>query len=229
MASIIIIWTPGGGSNVINQTVKRSLSGVNSYSTIGTVGATVATYLDTTALDNTLYDYQIITNCSTGGPTINIGGFPSTIYINCGSSDISASAQYNSFSQIYYPEITFAIFNRLNTDTKTYTYQWKDSTGTAIDYQYTVNTQNSVTGTINSDSNGDPLNFNTTYVLHVTFRSTNNLHSRDCTFSVTTPAQPVCDPATGLQLTNEFVTNFAFPAGSNTVDGGVGNTPVGGA
>lgn len=226
MASILIIWTPGGGSNIINQTVKRSLSGANSYSTIGTVGATVATYLDTTALNNTLYDYQIITNCSTGGPNINIGGFPSTIYIDCGSSDISASAQYNSFSQIYYPEITFAIFNRINTNTKTYTYQWKDSVGNAIDYQYTVNTQNVVAGTINSDQNGNALNFNTTYVLHVTFRSTDNLHSRDCTFSVTTPAQPVCDPATGLQLTNEYVTNFVFPA-SNTAGPGLGGQTLG--
>lgn len=227
MATIIVTWTAGGGTNVVNQIVRRSISGANSYSILATVGATTTSYTDNTAANNTLYDYQIITNCNTGGPTINIGGYPSTIYIDCGSSDISASAQYNSFSQIYYPEITFTIYNRLNTDTKTYTYQWKDSGGTALDYQYTVNTQNAVTGTINSDQNGNALNFNTTYVLHVTFRSTDNLHSRDCTFSVTTPAQPVCDPATGLQLTNEYVTDFAFPVNSNPVGGG--SNPIGGA
>lgn len=82
MATILVTWTAGGGANVVSQTVKRSIAGANSYSTLATVGAAVTTYTDTTAADNTLYQYQIVTNCSSGGPTVNLGANPETIYID---------------------------------------------------------------------------------------------------------------------------------------------------
>ena len=212
MATIIVTWTPGGGANVVSQTVKRSISGANSYSTLATVGAAVSTYTDTTAANNTLYQYQIITNCSVGGPTVNLGGFPESIYIDCGSSDISTSIGYAG--SVAYPQITWTIFNRTGTDTKTYTWQWKDASNNAISYLNTVNTQSAVSGIFNvNDFTGNGLDWNTTYVLHVVFRSTNNTYSRTCTFSITTPAQPVCAAATNLTGSNEYTVDFSYGGG----------------
>lgn len=209
MATIIVTWTPGGGTNVVSQTVKRSISGANSYSTLATLGAAVSTYTDTTAANNTLYQYQIITNCSVGGPTLNLGAFPESIYIDCGSSDISTSIGYTG--SVAYPEITWTIFNRAGTDTKTYTWQWKDTSNNAISYLNTSNTQSAVTGIFNvNDFTGNGLNWNTTYVLHVEFKSTNNAHSRICTFSVTTPAEPVCANATSVSSNNQYTTDFSY-------------------
>lgn len=68
MANITITWTPGGGSNIINQTVQRKTPST-SFATVATVGATVSSYVDTTALDNTVYIYRVLSNCSSGGPT----------------------------------------------------------------------------------------------------------------------------------------------------------------
>ena len=223
MATILVTWTAGGGANVVNQTVKRSIAGANSYSTLATVGAAVTSYTDTTAADNTLYQYQIVTNCSSGGPTINLGANPETIYIDCGSSDISASVQYNALNTPY-PQITWTIFNRLSTDTKTYSWVWKKA-GVAQTYVYTVDTQNAVSGIFNEDLNSNALLWNTVYTLEVVFKSTNNAHSRTCTFNVTTPAQPVCAAATGLSGSNEYTVDFGYntsaaPSGGGGTSGG---------
>lgn len=209
MATIIVTWTAGGGSAVTSQTVKRSIAGANSYSSLATVGPTVTTYTDTTAANNTLYDYQIITNCSSGGPTVNLGTTPQTIYIDCGSIDASGSVQTN-YQGTQYPQITWTVYNRLNTDTKIYSWVWKLA-GADQTYTYTVNTQNAVSGTFDSDDwTGNFLSWNTTYTLEVEFKSTNDVHSRTCTFNVTTPAQIVCANATGLSATNQYTTDFSY-------------------
>lgn len=209
MATIIITWTVGGGTNVINQSVKRSISGANSYTTIATVGPTVNTYTDTQAADNTLYQYQIVTNCSTGGPSVNLGANPEAIYIACGSTDISSSTQFTAQGTPY-PEITWTIFNRLGTDTKTYSWVWKQGV-TDQTYTYTVNTQNAVTGTFNSNQfTGAALSWSTTYTLEVTFNSINNIHNRKCFFNFTTPTQPACTSCTGQAISTSLSANEAF-------------------
>lgn len=211
MASILIVWTPGGGANVTSQTVKRSLSGANSYSTIGTVGAAIATYLDTTALDNTLYQYKIVTNCSTGGPNDSVGTNPEAIYITCGTLTSSTSVGINGLGQAY-PEISWTIPARTGTNTRIYSWQWKDSSNNLVSFLNTPNTQSAVSGTLNyNDYTGNALGWSTTYVLHVKFQSfPTDLYERSCTFSVTTPAQPTCGTAQGPNAANQFTTNFNY-------------------
>ena len=67
MATIVLNWTPAAGSNVTGQLVQRkTLTG--SFSTIATLSAVANTYTDTTADDNTVYLYQVVTECEVGGP-----------------------------------------------------------------------------------------------------------------------------------------------------------------
>jgi len=218
MATIVVTWTPGGGPTAVSQKVKRSVSGANNFiELVEITDPTVSTYTDTQADDNTLYDYQVVTVCSVGPDTINSGGFPPTIYIDCGTATLnsySASGGGNTF-----PEISFTIPSRTGTDVKIQSYQWKDASGTAIDYQYTVNTQNAVTGTISSDSNGNLLSWSTQYTLHVTFKSTDDAFTRECTFDITTAAQPAsCTAATNFTVTNEYRTDFNYPVDSSSSD-----------
>lgn len=223
MATIVITWTPGGGANVTGQLVKRKLTSSSTYSTIATLSATASAYTDTTAQNNKLYDYQIITNCSDSGPSFNVGDYPRTIFIACGSVTITSSIAQGGGNT--FPEIDFTIPNRLNTNTKNQSYQLKDSSNNAVTSLITTSTQNAVTGTIDLDSNNNFLSWNTTYTLEVTFRSTDNQFSRVCTFDVTTPAQPAaCTAATGFDVDNEFLTDFDWP--SNSVVSGGGTNPI---
>lgn len=215
MATIVITWTPGGGTNVTSQLVKRKLASSSTYSTIATVSATASTYTDTTAQNNKLYDYQIITNCSDSGPSFNAGGYPRSIFIACGSATITSSVAQGGGNT--YPEISFTIPSRTGTDVKIQSYQWKDASSTAVDSQFTVNTQSAITGTISSDLNGNLLSWGTQYTLHVIFKSTDNAFTRECTFDITTVAQPAsCTAATNFSVTNEYRTDFNYPVDSSS-------------
>lgn len=68
MASVTLNWTPWGGAIATSQKVQRKLVG-GSYSTIATVGPSVNTYTDNTAIYDTGYMYRILTVCSTGVET----------------------------------------------------------------------------------------------------------------------------------------------------------------
>ena len=69
MAQCILEWTPGAGTNTLNQTIQYKLTGSTTWITFNTVGPTVYTALITGIQDNKVYDFRIIDNCSTGGPT----------------------------------------------------------------------------------------------------------------------------------------------------------------
>jgi hypothetical protein len=72
MATINLAWTPANNDTSTGQLVQRRIAGSGSYGTLATVGPTVSTYSDTTAVNNTLYDYQISNVCSVGGPTASV-------------------------------------------------------------------------------------------------------------------------------------------------------------
>lgn len=72
MATINLSWTPANNATSTGQQVQRRIAGSGSYGTLATVGPTVSTYSDTTAANNTLYDYQILNVCSVGGPTASV-------------------------------------------------------------------------------------------------------------------------------------------------------------
>ena len=69
MATIILTWTPTNNATSTGQQVQRKVAGTTTWTTLATVGAAIATYTDTTAANNVLYDYRIVNVCSVGGPT----------------------------------------------------------------------------------------------------------------------------------------------------------------
>lgn len=70
MATINLSWTPAGGATSTGQTVQRKLASSGTWTDLATgLSASANSYADTTASDNTLYDYRILNICSVGGPT----------------------------------------------------------------------------------------------------------------------------------------------------------------
>jgi hypothetical protein len=69
MATVTLTWTPTNNATSTGQQVQRKLASSPTWVTIATVGASIATYVDTTAADNVLYDYRVLNVCSVGGPT----------------------------------------------------------------------------------------------------------------------------------------------------------------
>ena len=103
MAIFNLNWTPAGGVNSLNQTAKYKLNGAVTWLTTGftpanPMNALVNTTQITGLLNNTIYQFQVDTNCSIGGPTSSpivqrigfdcLGGF-SFIDNNNGTADIS--------------------------------------------------------------------------------------------------------------------------------------------
>lgn len=69
MAQCVLTWTPGAGTNSLNQLIQYKLDTGTTWIDFNTVGPTVATATITGILDNRIYDFRIIDNCSAGGPT----------------------------------------------------------------------------------------------------------------------------------------------------------------
>ena len=69
MAAVTLTWTPTNNATSLGQEVQRKLASSPTWVTIATVGSSIATYVDTTAADNILYDYRVLNICSVGGPT----------------------------------------------------------------------------------------------------------------------------------------------------------------
>lgn len=68
MATINLAWTPAGGPTSTGQEIQRKLNAASTWTTLTTVGVAINTYADTTAANNTLYNYRIVNICSAGGP-----------------------------------------------------------------------------------------------------------------------------------------------------------------
>jgi hypothetical protein len=68
MATINLAWTPAGGPTSTGQEVQRKLNSASTWTTLATVSSSTSTYSDTTAANNTLYNYRIVNICSAGGP-----------------------------------------------------------------------------------------------------------------------------------------------------------------
>ena len=67
MATIVLNWTPTNNATSTGQQVQRKVAGTTTWATLATVGPAIATYTDTTAVNNVLYDYRIVNICSVGG------------------------------------------------------------------------------------------------------------------------------------------------------------------
>lgn len=65
----VITWTPATGSNTLNQTVQYKATDSATWISFATVASGVSTSTITGLVNNTIYDFQVIDNCSVGGPS----------------------------------------------------------------------------------------------------------------------------------------------------------------
>lgn len=177
MATINLSWTPGSGANVTGQLVQRRTGG-GAWTTIATLNSTASTYSDTTASDNTVYDYQIITNCEVGGPVDSSDA--SAIKFVCPT--IVATVTDNDV-EIALPALTGDI---------EYSSIEVFEAGTSVFSQ-------GVSGQSAQNINVNNLNYSTTYSYIVTLTAGGFTH--ECTRDFTIEAEPTCPPASGLTAT----------------------------
>ena len=65
----VLNWLPAGGTNSLSQTVQYKATTASTWTTFGIVAAGVSTATITGLVNNTMYDFQVLDNCSVGGPT----------------------------------------------------------------------------------------------------------------------------------------------------------------
>lgn len=175
MATIVLNWTPAGGTNSTSQIVQRKTVG-GTFINLATLSNSANTYTDTTALDNIVYLYQIVTMCSLGGPidTVDV----QVVKITCPT--ITPTVTGNSVS------IALAAL-----------------TGTSVNYQSislsvggsNVFTQ-SLTGQASQTVTVPSLSYSTTYTYIVTLSAGSS--TKTCTGTFNVGAAPTCVAASGL-------------------------------
>jgi hypothetical protein len=176
-------WTPGGGSNSINQSVQYRLKGDSVWITFSTVSPTINTETVTGLSDDEIYEFQIVDNCTVGGPV------PSStiekIKITCPA--VTYSSTYNT--------IGFS-FPELGGDIVDYLLELWNSDVSAVIASQTKPTAATVSGSFTG------LTASTTYNIRVIPRTAGATYSKDCGVTpVTTAAAPVCNPPTGVTAT----------------------------
>ena len=181
--SIVLNWTAAGGANSTGQQVQRSLFGANSYSTIATLGASAATYTDTTAVVDTVYEYKIVNICEVGGPTE--GGRVNIVDITCVTVTTNVSGL-----------IISGEYGELLNDTAWDDFAIYDSTGNDLIQQLTVPGGQQPGSWTATDAGID---YNTSYIVRATLVAPNGT-TKDCDVSVSTGAAPACDAPTNLTV-----------------------------
>lgn len=181
MATITLTWTPAPGANTTGQQIQRK-TGAAAFATIATVSGTANTYVDTTALDNTYYTYQIVTICATGGPTESAD--VSAIKILCPTVDVTLTPNFTAnTADLSFPALAAGL-----------TY----NSVTLMQGATTIGTQliNSGGPVVKSFSN---LAFSTTYTYN--YSITSNGVTKNCSGEIIVPAQNGCEPPSNITAT----------------------------
>ena len=176
MANITLNWTPGGGANIINQKVQYkpvyntnwTLFTNGTYPT-GLLPASLATVPITGLLENTLYQFRIVSVCQVGGDIV--GNETTAIKWLCPT--IQTSSTYNTISyQI--PDQGQGITG--------YTFQLLDASLNVIQ------TKTTLTGVFDSSS----LAPSTGYFIKLILQSNNTLTNNCTPVALSTTGVPNC-------------------------------------
>jgi len=181
--SIVLNWTPAGGSNSTGQEVQRSPAGAGTYTTLATLGPTINTYTDTTAVVDTVYDYQIVNICAVGGPTSS--GTSDIVDISC----VSLTANVQGL-------IVDGEYGELFNDTSWLSFDILDETGASVIQALTVPTGQGA-GLYTSTDAG--MSYDTNYILRATLTAPNGTIEK-CDVPFSTGAQPDCEAPTNLTV-----------------------------
>ena len=181
--SIVLNWTAAGGANSTGQQVLRTLYGANSYSTLATLSASAATYTDTTAVVDTVYEYKIVNICEVGGPTE--GGKVNIVDITCVTVTTNVSGL-----------IISGEYGEILNDTAWHDFAIYDSTGNDLVQPLAVPGGDQA-GTWTATDVG--IDYNTSYIVRATLIAPNGT-TKDCDVSVSTGSAPACDAPTNLTV-----------------------------
>lgn len=182
MATILLNWTPAGGANATSQLVQRKTS-TTSFTTIATLSASADTYSDTTASDNVVYTYQVVTECAVGGPT--------------DSEDVSAVALVCPMEvpvNVTLDEVSFDLPSLGGQDVVYQTVQIFDGSQISTHLE-TINQD----GLYSFSVSGLAYNMNYTYT--ITIGAVGSSETLECTGSFATDPEPTCPEVTNLTAT----------------------------
>lgn len=183
MASATITWVPAGGVSTSQDIqYKASTSGI--WITYASVGPTISTATIPGLIDNVIYDFRIVDDCSYGGPSPS--GEDHKIKITC--PIVTITPTYNTVGYS---------FVHLGGSISKYVVELLNSVGATL----ATNTHTSPTGTITGTFTS--LIPTTSYKIRVTVYAGpsftfNNVCSAQ---NFTTGAPPVCNPPTGVSAT----------------------------
>lgn len=185
MATINLSWTPAGGPTSTGQTVQRKLASASTWSDLATgLAPTANSYADTTAADNTLYDYRVLNICSAGGPSA--GGTAQADNQVCPT--VTATVPATGEEDV----INWTVGNTSGDNTIT-TVVIIDNTSAVVN---TTNV-NSQTGTSGTYDTGQA--YGETFTIRATI--TDGVFTKTCDATVTIGSQPTCGAPTGLTAT----------------------------
>lgn len=178
-----LTWSLDSNSNNQNQTVQYKLNTSSSWTTASSVGPITTMYSISGLTSNVVYNFQVINNCSQGGPS------PSTpvnaIQFTCPVVSLSTTSSTLTYS-----------FPNLGGSIDTYLITLLDSTGINIIQTKTATLpfSNIVTDTFNG------LNGNTSYQVQVTVQS--GVYNKVCPAQTTTTTNiPACPSVSNFTAT----------------------------
>ena len=180
--SIVLNWTPAGGANSTGQKVQRSAYCANTYTDLATLGPAIDTYIDTTAIVDTAYDYRIVNICQVGGPTN--GGSATIVDITCPT--VTANAVGLIISGDYSDALNESQFQSINL---------LDSAETVLQ---TIALAGNQPDTYAFTDAG--VEYDTAYIVRLVLVAPDGT-TKDCDTSVSTGAAPSCDAPIGLTVT----------------------------
>ena len=185
MATINLSWTPSNGPTSVSQTVQRKLASDTTWGDLVTgLGPAVSTYSDTSAADNTLYDYRVLNICSAGGPTPGVSAQADKQVCPTLTATVPATGEEDV--------INWSVGNTSGDNTIT-TVVIIDSNSAVVN---TTNV-NSQTGTSGTYDTGQA--YNQTFTIRATI--SDGVFTKTCDTTVTIGGEPACGQPTGLTAT----------------------------
>lgn len=177
-----LTWSLDSNSNNGPQTVQYKFANVSNWTTATTVSSTTNSAGITGLNQNKLYNFQVINNCPTGGPSASTT--LSAIEFTCPSINLTSTST----------SITYSFVN-LGGDIDTYTLTLLDSGNNVVQ---TKTESGPFSSTVTNTFSG--LTANTGYQIQSTVKS--GTLSKACGFqTITTPNVPSCPTAANFTVT----------------------------
>lgn len=178
--NITLTWTPGGGA--ASQDVQYKLASSGTWTTHSNVAGNVNTATINGLQDNLIYDFRVITNCAGGSPSPSLS--TQQIKIICPTVSTTPSNTSVSYS-----------FSELGGSVTGYTVKLFDSSGV------TELSSQTPTGTTTRTGTFTGLTASTAYKIRVIITAGSFTKSDCAMVSVTTTANPACNPPTNVSAT----------------------------